>query len=364
MTELNVKKIKDLIVSHCDKADRLVEESILKLKIPKEYFTLEQVKVGTSEALNLLGSDLEFTISVSKTHYKILDKFNRDWIIRNSLVELENYADGEITIRGLHYRMVARGMTNSNTHYARVKSAMVFARRDGQVSYDQFADYERETIGSTEASKTTVAGRMKTAEYVVEHYLKTYGKNKWENQTFYPEVWIEKKALIGAFEDTCRRNEVLLSPCKGYPSLTFLKDAALRFGEMQDEGKQTIILYFGDYDASGEDIPRSIEDNLYNDFGIQVEVRRILLMEEHVIEMNLPPAPTKAGDTRGNNWGGLGQVELDSVEPKVIQRFCQEAIDDVFDDTLYQKLKDQEAIERTEYQSKVKEYIQNYNFED
>lgn len=361
---MNVQQCKSEVIAHCGKYEKLVEESILKLKIPKTKYTLEEVEEGVGLALKALGSNLKYSISSGKTHYRVLDKFTRSWIIRNSLAELQNYSDGEITIRGLHYRMVARGMTNSDTYYSRVKSAMVFARRDGQISYIQFADYERETIGETKAKTTDVDSEVKSSIYTIEYWLKAYNKNKWENQPYYPEVWIEKKALIGVFENLCSRNDILLSPCKGYPSLTFLKEAADRFKAMKEKDKKIVILYFGDYDASGEDIPRSLQDNLLNDFGVDVEVRRILLLEEHVIAMGLPPAPTKAGDSRGNTWSGLGQVELDSVEPKLIQRYCQEAIDDILDNDLLEELWELEKTEKKQYQAQLKKFVQDYEFDE
>jgi len=40
------------------------------------------------------------------------DKFTRDWIIENSIEILSNYEAGVLTIRGLHYQLVSRGMTN------------------------------------------------------------------------------------------------------------------------------------------------------------------------------------------------------------------------------------------------------------
>lgn len=351
-------------MTHCAKHDKLTEESILKIKILRSNYSLQEVTEGVKLALSKLGSKLEFKITEGKKHYSVVDKFTRTWIINNSLRELRNYRNGEITIRGLHYRMVALGMTNSNTHYARVKSAMTYARRNGQVPYEQFTDYERETMGQTANADTTVEGKVYTTSYIIEHYLKTYEKNKWENQRYYPEVWIEKKALIGVFENLCKQNDVLLSPCKGYPSLTFLNDAAERFIDVQAEGQEVVILYFGDYDASGEDIPRSIKENLQNDFGVSVKIRRVLLMEDQVISMGLPPAPTKSGDSRGNTWTGLGQVELDSVEPKIIQKYCQEAIDSLLDEDLFSDLMKQQREEKIEYQAAVKKWVENYEFDE
>ena len=358
-----MNQVKTQIIAFCSKKEMLVEESILKIKIPKSGLSEDQVIAGVQSALFELGSNMDFRITNGKSFYRVVDKFTRDWIIDNSIDELVNYSDGEITIRGLHYRLVARGMTNSMTHYSRVKSAMVYARRNGTISYSQFSDHDRETIGITESDQTDVDSAFESSSDSIEYYLKYYWKNRWENQLYYPEVWIEKKALIGVFEKLCRRNNISLNPCKGYPSLTFLRDAADRFEQAEKNDKKPIILYFGDYDASGEDIPRSIKQNLYADFGVDVEVRRVLLMEDQVVEMNLPPAPTKAGDSRGNTWTGLGQVELDSVDPKTIQKFCQDAIDEIFDIHLYNELMELQKTERQEYQAKIKEFVENYEFE-
>jgi hypothetical protein len=151
------------------------------------------------------------------------------------------------------------------------------------------------------------------AKNQIKLWATSYHKNRWENQPIYPEVFIEKKALQGVFEKPCKDWDVALNPCKGYPSLTFLYDAKKRYEEAIKSGKTPIILYFGDYDCSGEDIPRSIQDTLSR-MGTDVEVRRIALMEEQVTDWKLPPAPTKTKDTRSRNWTGLGQVELDAVD--------------------------------------------------
>lgn len=292
------------------------------------------------------------------------DEYQRSWIIDNALRICARYSHGELTIRGLHYQLVNIGMTNTMQHYGRVKSAMVKCRREGLIEYEQFADHDRQKIGTTSAEETTVEDKIGTGTYAVEYWLKNYSKNRWENQEYYPEVWIEKKALQGQFESVCSENAVALCPCKGYPSLTFLNQAAIRFIENRDEGKKPIILYFGDYDASGEDIPRSIEENLLNDFGVKVEVRRILLMEDQVIEMGLPPAPTKATDSRAVNWDGLGQVELDAVPPETIKKYCREAIDSIFDDDLFRELIEQTKEERVEYRAAMKKFVEEYEFDD
>lgn len=284
------------------------------------------------------------------------DEFTRDWIIRNALEIIPTYERGVLTIRGLHYRLVARGMTNTIQHYKRVVAAMTVARWDGRVHFLTFSDNDRDVIGSTSARETVLEDKIDEAERQIDLWMRIYSKNRWENQPIYPEVFIEKKALQGVFESVTSRKRVALSPCKGYPSLTFLYDAAQRLKHQMNNGKTPVILYFGDYDPSGEDIPRSIKANL-SDMGVEVEVRRVALMEEQVVEWKLPPAPAKVTDSRTATWDGLGQVELDAVEPKKLQSLVSDAIDSLFDIKLHEDLMDQERAEEIIYKRRLKDFV-------
>lgn len=283
------------------------------------------------------------------------DIFTKNWITENALAEIRNYEKGVLTLRGLHYRMVARGMTNTLNHYKRVVSAMIDARWEGLVSFDTFSDHDRQMLGQTNHEEVMLNDQIEQAKYSIKYWMKNYFRNRWENQEYYPEVFIEKKALQGVFEPICNEFDVALGACKGYPSLTFLYDTYKRF-EIAEQDKKPIILYFGDYDPSGEDIPRSVGDNIYR-MGVEVEVRRIALMEDQVIEMDLPPAPIKAGDSRSAKWGGLGQVELDAIEPNKLQEMCKEAIMSVFDESVHEELMEKQKEETVIYRDELKKFV-------
>lgn len=297
-----------------------------------------------------------------------MDQFNRTWILETGVPIVQQY-DG-LTIRALYYRLVAVGMTNTIRHYKRVQQAMTDARWDGTLPFGAFVDYDRQMEGQTDAEETDLAESIIKGKQQIKNWMTFYHKNRWENQEVYPEVFIEKKALQGVFMRPCEDMDIALCPCKGYPSLTYLYDASQRFQEAEANGKHLIILYFGDYDPSGEDIPRSIKENL-SKMGVEVEVKRILLMKEQVIKWNLPPAPTKTykigkrkdgsigyvGDTREKNWDGLGQVELDAIEPNKLKVLISEAIDEIFDYDLYAELMEQEDEEEKEYRIELKEYV-------
>jgi hypothetical protein len=251
-------------------------------------------------------------------------------------------------------------MTNDVQHYKRVVTAMIDARWDNQIAFEQFSDLDRVMVGNTDYNETSVSESVMDAKSAIYSWMNFYGKNKWENQNYYPEVFIEKKALQGVFGPVCEKNNVSLGACKGYPSLTFLHEASLRFEQAVNNGKKPIIIYFGDYDPSGEDIPRSIEENMKK-FGVEVEVRRIALMKDQVLQWNLPPAPAKVGDSRTANWDGLGQVELDAVKPENIIILCKNAINSIFDQDKYSDLKEIEKEERKEYKLQLVEYVKTLN---
>lgn len=285
------------------------------------------------------------------------DQFTEKWIIENSLEIIRQFESGVLTIRGLHYQLVSVGMSNTIRHYKRVVNAMIKCRRDGRVSYNTFSDRDRAMENQTRFEQTIYEDEVERAKTSIKGWMSYYFKNRWENQHYYPEVLIEKKALIGTFDPVCKKWDVAIGACKGYPSLTFLYEASLRFEEAVSQGKAPIILYFGDYDPSGEDIPRSIQDNLSKDFGIEVELKRIALLESQVKEWNLPPAPAKETDSRTQQWDGLGQVELDAVHPKKLQKLVEEAIEEIFDYEKYQELKEQEAEEKERYVAEIKEHV-------
>lgn len=294
-------------------------------------------------------------MKAGKPTYKA-DPFTKNWITENAIEIISEYDYGVLTIRGLHYRLVARGMTNSMRHYKRVVDAMGQARWAGTVDFEVFSDHDREILGKTNFEPTNLEDSIETGKSQIRAWMHHYSKNRWENQPYYPEIFIEKKALQGVFQSVCNENDVALGACKGYPSLTFLNDSARRFNEAERVGKQPIILYFGDYDPSGEDIPRAIEENLVLGCNT-IEVRRIALLHDQVVEWELPPAPVKDGDSRSANWNGLGQVELDAVEPNQLRRLCQEAIDSIFDRALFADLEKQEEDEQEEYRAALKTYV-------
>jgi len=283
------------------------------------------------------------------------DEFTKSWITEHAQEILAQYSGG-ITLRQLHYRLVAIGMTNDINHYKRVINAMTDARWEGVVDMESFIDRERSMFGRTDADEKDVDDEIERGREQVKAWMESYHLERWSNQDNYVEVWIEKKALQGVFEGPCSRRSVGLAPCKGYPSITFIHEAKKRFEDAIDDGKEIHILYYGDYDPSGEDIPRSLEANL-NRMGIDLQVHHIALNPQQIREMGLPGVPPKQSDSRTRNWDGAGAVELDAVEPKTLEQMCLDSIDEYFDEDKYQELREREQEERAKYQKELKDFV-------
>lgn len=54
------------------------------------------------------------------------------------------------------------------------------------------------------AEPTDLEEKQDEAKAQVRAWMRSYHKNRWENQPIYPEILIEKKALEGVFAKPCR----------------------------------------------------------------------------------------------------------------------------------------------------------------
>jgi len=102
-----------------------------------------------------------------------------------------------------------------------------------------------------------------------------------------------------------------------------------RFEEHIYNGQRAFILYFGDLDPSGKDMPRDIQ-NRFELLGIDVKVIEVALARRDIEEYTLPKNPMKPGDSR-NRWyirkyGINYAVELDALPPDVLKQKIEQAI--------------------------------------
>ena len=145
--------------------------------------------------------------------------------------------------------------------------------------------------------------------------------DRWQNQLYHVELWIEKDALAPFFEQVAREKQVTLFPCRGFSSVTKLNNAMVRFRSAVAKGKKGIrIVYAGDLDPSGWNIYETIKRKLdeMNSTGLEIVVDRFALQEDHTY--GLLHLPFKESDSRLRAFQEKfpllpGAYELDAVPP-------------------------------------------------
>jgi len=241
-----------------------------------------------------------------------------------------------LTIRQVYYRLVAAGIIkNCRSSYNSLDKRLVIARLKGKVPLHVFEDRSRFFLAGDckyQSPEDFMSWRIEALKDSALEYEVPY----WLSQPEYVEVWLEKDALSALFGDVCKRFHVILAPCRGYPSLTYLHQAAQR---LTNVGKPITILYFGDLDPRGKDIQRYLTETL-NGFGIVAKIHRLALTRDQVEFYSLPPAPTKKSDTMARQWietEGDAVWELDALEPNLLMKLVEESILQHFDQGLFEK---------------------------
>ena len=92
--------------------------------------------------------------------------------------------------------------------------------------------------------------------------MRHYRLDRQTGQNIIVEVWTEKDAISGILKRITSKYHVQLVVNKGYSSSTAMYRAYRRFVKYIKEGKQIVVLYFGDHDPSGLDMIRDIEDRI------------------------------------------------------------------------------------------------------
>jgi hypothetical protein len=233
-----------------------------------------------------------------------------------------------LTVRQVYYQLVAKEIIeNKQAEYKRVSSVLTKLRKLDIVSWSAIIDRSRRLIPKR--------GVVNVEDHIADNmaYLfDGYSRCLVQNQENYIEVWTEKDALAGIFQDVVRPYCCRVGICRGMPSATYIESYAVRARAAERRGQEPMILYFGDLDPTGLRIPVAIEQSLEKDHGVYVRMERIALWPQQVGEYDLPfnPNATKTADPN-YRWycqQGLGaySVELDALHPEYLTMLIEDAL--------------------------------------
>ena len=229
----------------------------------------------------------------------------------NDIVEDYQEQGFRLTTRQIYYQLVAGGhVPNTIQSYKTVADTINDGKLTGHIDWEAIEDRTRAFSRQQ---------RWDNGAHILRAAIDGYHQDMWVGQDYRVFVLVEKEALIGVLEPTCRRFDVPLLAARGYPSGTVLRE----FAESDllpafEEGMTPIILHLGDHDPSGMDMSRDLDKRLELFCDESVTVRRIALNMDQVREVNPPPNPAKSTDARFAGYQKeFGDVswELDALSP-------------------------------------------------
>jgi hypothetical protein len=239
------------------------------------------------------------------------------------------------TVRQVYYLATVAGLVpKTENGYDMVQTDLTLMRRAGALPYDWLADSTRWQ------RKPTTFGSVEEA---LEDTARLYRKALWTDADAYVEVWLEKDALAGVVYPITEKFDVPLMVARGYASLSFLHEAAKYTASLE---VPAYIYHLGDFDPSGQDAARAIEQTLCK-MAPEAEIyfERLAVMREQIVVWDLPSRPTKTSDSRARGFGGVS-VELDAISPGRLRALVQVAIEDHLPPEQYAVLKIAEKNEQ------------------
>ncbi|MBA7681767.1 hypothetical protein ES703_90107 [subsurface metagenome] len=283
-----------------------------------------------------------------------------DWkgIIIPKVKELLDSFSYRPTLRQIFYRLVAALLIpNTEVTYKSLSRATVDAREEAIIDPLAFQDRVR--------THTNGDYGFNSPDDFVDYMLdqlrnspESYTRPMWTNQQTMPIIWLEKDALFTPITTIASRYRVKVYAARGYSSFTSVYEAA------QDISKEAIpvkVLQLTDFDPSGEDMVRDLQDRLTR-YGsrILLELEKIALTSDQVTRLGLPPMPAKKSDPRYDRFAqsyGDQAVELDAIPPDELERIVSAAIEDLIDQEAWQAEEAKAEQEREEAQRRMEELL-------
>lgn len=253
-------------------------------------------------------------------------------VVAHAAPIVRSYATS-VTLRQLFYQLVADGtLPNTKSYYQTLSDRTAAARRAG--TFPDFVDRKR----SIEQNLSFTDGRE-----ALHSVVDWFRLDRSREQEYNVLLCVEKDGLVSQLRSWFDDRGLPVTALQGYSGQSHVDDSKRRF---RRDPRPAVLLYAGDWDPSGEDILRDV----VNPTDCWDRVVRVGLTAEQVEEYNLPEALGKSTDSRAAGFierhGRLAQVELDALDPRVLRRLFEDALEPFWDKFAYQEVLAEEAEQR------------------
>lgn len=237
-----------------------------------------------------------------------MGKANRQRLeLINEIIE-EYQAQGYVlTLRQLYYQLVSRDVIpNKQTEYSKLSTLLKEGRMAGVVDWDAIEDRLR---------KPESPAAFESPWHILNAAINQYELPRMDGQQVYLEVWVEKDALSGVLKRVTHRFHVPILVNRGYSSASAMYDSFVRFQDHAEKGQRIQILYLGDFDPSGMDMIRDIEERI-REFFMGSGFGRKRFME----------LPYEEQDEYMRPFIHLSGLEVPDVEDLAIEEFAKNCV--------------------------------------
>jgi len=259
---------------------------------------------------------------------------------------LDEYARQGVraSLRQVYYRLVAANeIPNTPASYKALSALLSKARLAGLIDWDAIEDRTR---------TPHVPPEYEGLDDLIEEALQRFRLRRWAGQPIYAELMVEKDALSGLLRPIADEFHVPLVVNRGYASQTAMHDSAerIRAACSGPLPRVPVVFYIGDHDPSGEDMLRDVRER-FRLYGVDVNVLKVALTKDQVLEHALPPNPAKLKDTRAAGYvaeHGPYSWEVDALPPDVLVALVRGAFTfAVVQDIADQVLRHEEELRQT-----------------
>jgi hypothetical protein len=254
-----------------------------------------------------------------------------------AMVEIVEAAQ-PITGRGVGYKLFVKKLIPSmkTGDMQRVYRLLKEARERGMIPWDWIVDESRQL------EKTA---SWDNPDEFARNMINSYRREYWNQQPVRVEVWSEKGTVRGVLRPVLDEFGIGFRVVHGFASATIVHDVA-----EDDDGRELIVLYVGDWDPSGlcmseHDLP----DRLKRYDGAHVVLKRIALTRDQLAGLPSFPASDKTKDTR-YSWFtrnyGHECWELDALDPNLLRDCVRKQIEDYIEPVAWERCKVTERAEQ------------------
>ena len=222
------------------------------------------------------------------------------------------------SVRHVFYRMTDPRLpvpvAKTEHGYQQVQARLVSMRKAGRLPYRWISDSSRSGYHVQEYDDS---------EQFIRSVGRLYRGRLWTAALPHVEVWVESRSIAGVLRETCQDLAVSLYPCGGFPSLSFVHEAAMYINSLDQSA--VVVLYVGDFDPSGMLIGDNLAVQLREHLQGELVFRRLAVNEEQIEGFSLPTKPRKSSEKRRPEI--TDTVEAEAMPANTLRQIVRGAVE-------------------------------------